>query len=470
MKDSAIHQRIVDKIKDPILLVSISFGLIVSGLGVYSLDKLSKLIVPLLIVYVVGLLAAIIRGYRKSIHPVVTTEVVEKPDKPCRKRKDLLEDWIDIIQDSETLTIVNGISRRYIIDPPIMSKFKKYLDNCQKATIIWDSNFNQATRFFQIKESDEDYEFVDLIQHLDNKIEDTLKAFCKLKSDNQSIKIKVLPFAVSYTFLKTDEGIYVSLLGAVRGSNAPTKFISKSDTELFDYFQSMIENLELLSADVEYDFNKQEFQISEFLQLVDKRGNLLTTLPRKFIEGLNFKINITERKNLAHRHVYCMVISPEGKILIQRRGKERDNGELWDKSVGGHVQYGETMAGACIREVKEELGVEVNLDQHRLSLIERQVEPIELKRLLYKDGEYVDSIEYSSYELFLLYGVHEDEVRINKIEVLDYCWVDINNVDEFINQNREKTTEDLKRLAHSIPKILHNMSMHLDVNFGGADT
>src|SRR6185436_11339347 len=53
--------------------------------------------------------------------------------------------------------------------------------------------------------------------------------------------------------------------------------------------------------------------------------------------------------------VQMLVVNDEGRVLLQRRRDDKENGALWDKSVGGHVQKGETFDDALLREANEEL-------------------------------------------------------------------------------------------------------------------
>ena len=48
------------------------------------------------------------------------------------------------------------------------------------------------------------------------------------------------------------------------------------------------------------------------------------------------------------------------EILFQRRSKYVDrHAGFWDVSAGGHVDYGETITAAAVRECKEEVGADV---------------------------------------------------------------------------------------------------------------
>ncbi|WP_423465003.1 NUDIX domain-containing protein [Promicromonospora sp. MS192] len=54
-----------------------------------------------------------------------------------------------------------------------------------------------------------------------------------------------------------------------------------------------------------------------------------------------------------------MIVNNDGKVLLQERG-DREGG-VWG-FPGGAVEVGETLAEAAVREVREETGLEVNLN------------------------------------------------------------------------------------------------------------
>ena len=61
--------------------------------------------------------------------------------------------------------------------------------------------------------------------------------------------------------------------------------------------------------------------------------------------------------------VHIIVFNSEGKMLIQQRASDRNSHpNKWDFSVGGSVVSGETSSQGATRELREELGLDVNLD------------------------------------------------------------------------------------------------------------
>ncbi len=61
---------------------------------------------------------------------------------------------------------------------------------------------------------------------------------------------------------------------------------------------------------------------------------------------------------LLHPVVHIHVFDSDGRLFLQKRPEWKDiQPGKWDTSVGGHVDYGETIADAALREAREELSI-----------------------------------------------------------------------------------------------------------------
>jgi len=66
------------------------------------------------------------------------------------------------------------------------------------------------------------------------------------------------------------------------------------------------------------------------------------------------------KKGLWHRANYCFIFNSKGEVLLQKRSATKKLWpNLWDITAGGHVLAGEFGIQALIREIKEELGIDI---------------------------------------------------------------------------------------------------------------
>lgn len=88
----------------------------------------------------------------------------------------------------------------------------------------------------------------------------------------------------------------------------------------------------------------------ELFPIVDGEGNVVGSATRHECHNGSM---------LLHPVVHLHILDAEGRILLQLRSKDKDiQPGKWDTAVGGHVDFGESVADALAREVSEELGLE----------------------------------------------------------------------------------------------------------------
>ncbi|OGO61831.1 MAG: hypothetical protein A2032_03705 [Chloroflexi bacterium RBG_19FT_COMBO_49_13] len=69
--------------------------------------------------------------------------------------------------------------------------------------------------------------------------------------------------------------------------------------------------------------------------------------------------SVVHQRGLQHRGVHIFLVTPEGKLLVQQRSRQRDNFPLaLDCSVSEHVKANESYEQAARRGLAEELGVQ----------------------------------------------------------------------------------------------------------------
>jgi 8-oxo-dGTP pyrophosphatase MutT (NUDIX family) len=83
----------------------------------------------------------------------------------------------------------------------------------------------------------------------------------------------------------------------------------------------------------------------ELLNVYDARGRVVGARPRRAAKASGQAVGA----------VNALVVNARGEVLLQRRLPGKDNGGLWDKTVGGHVSAGEDFDQCVVREAGEEL-------------------------------------------------------------------------------------------------------------------
>lgn len=102
------------------------------------------------------------------------------------------------------------------------------------------------------------------------------------------------------------------------------------------------------------------------------------------------------------------------EILWQRRSDKVDKYPgKWDISAGGHINYGETLTDAALREAREEIGIEITQ----------------------KDLEFVVASPRNHNCIYHCYAVNwtdkKDEFHFDDGEVSEVRWVPLGDVDSF---------------------------------------
>jgi len=99
--------------------------------------------------------------------------------------------------------------------------------------------------------------------------------------------------------------------------------------------------------------------MEEYIDIVTKEGNPT---------GESVSKSVIHQKGYYHNTAHIWFYTKSGNILLaQRAASKTIYPLLWDVSVAGHIDAGETIKGAAIRETKEEIGL--NILENDLQLI-----------------------------------------------------------------------------------------------------
>lgn len=203
-----------------------------------------------------------------------------------------------------------------------------------------------------------------------------------------------------------------SLSGALMGLDSPHTFklyVSDEDVinpavdEITEVFRSCDGNSHMITVEILED---------EFLNLIDEHSRLTrTSKPRSLVH----------RDGDLHPTVHIWLIKRRDMgiyVLLQKRSPEKDvNPDRYDVSAAGHVSQGGEFRHAAVRELKEELGIEITGEK---------LELIGLINSVTKCGEINDN------ELSAIYLCREDidtdQLVLQSSEVSEVCWAEIDEI------------------------------------------
>jgi len=95
----------------------------------------------------------------------------------------------------------------------------------------------------------------------------------------------------------------------------------------------------------------------EIFDVVNNRDEVTGRQPRSEVHRLG----------LLHRAVHVLVFNSRGQIFLQQRSMKKDRHPgVWDSSASGHVDSGEDYDATAIREVWEEIGLQISEVPRRL--------------------------------------------------------------------------------------------------------
>lgn len=88
----------------------------------------------------------------------------------------------------------------------------------------------------------------------------------------------------------------------------------------------------------------------ELLPVINEEGELIRLVPRAVCHD--------GKSMLLHPVIHLHIINGKGDIFLQKRSASKDvQPGRWDTSVGGHVDPGENIEEALLREASEEAGL-----------------------------------------------------------------------------------------------------------------
>jgi len=170
--------------------------------------------------------------------------------------------------------------------------------------------------------------------------------------------------------------------------------------------------------------------------------NLMTTQEVILVTETDEPIGTIEKMRahtdgLLHRAFSIFIFDNKGRMLLQQRSGEKYHGaQLWSNTCCSHPYPNEKLEEAALRRLQEEMGFG--------TVLQKQFE------FIYRAEVENNLIEHEYDHVFT--GTYEGIINVNKNEVADYCYQEMEQVKLAIEAQPQKFTAWFKIALPSIEK------------------
>jgi len=161
----------------------------------------------------------------------------------------------------------------------------------------------------------------------------------------------------------------------------------------------------------------------EWIEIVDSKGNYTGQIMEK---------EEAHDRNLLHNEVAVFVINDKRQVLLQKRSANKKfNPNKW-ALCAGHVDANESLESAALRELKEELGLDIS-KENLIPFAEREF-------------TIQDSNSHVTYFYYVKSNQKSNEFIIQKEELSEVEWFDFDDVIDKIKKQDTSTVFHENRL------------------------
>lgn len=157
----------------------------------------------------------------------------------------------------------------------------------------------------------------------------------------------------------------------------------------------------------------------ELIDIVDENNNLT---------GEHKTKSEAHRDGSWHRAAHIWIYNSKGEVLLQLRAKEKElYPDVWDVSVAGHVSAGEEPITSALREIKEEIGLNIKIED--LEFYKVISEKIIFNEMINNEFHYVYLMKYDS---------EANDLKLQKEEVQKIKFIPVEDIGRGLKENPEK--------------------------------
>lgn len=178
----------------------------------------------------------------------------------------------------------------------------------------------------------------------------------------------------------------------------------------------------------------------ELLEVLDNMGNSVGQVcPRSLVH----------KHGYFHATVHVWVVNNSHDLLLQKRSHVKDiNPGMWDISCAGHLIAGDTSQDAAVRELHEELGIEVGISE--LFFLCSTVQSYSSTDGLIQDNEFTD--------VYLL-ALHNDQlIRRNPQEIDEIKFISVETFNSMVTRADPQLVPHMDEYQRVL-KIISNVNM-----------
>ncbi len=136
------------------------------------------------------------------------------------------------------------------------------------------------------------------------------------------------------------------------------------------------------------------------------------------LTGNKYEREYVHENNIYHRHVSAWIMNNDGKILMQKRAySKKKNPGKWAKT-GGHVDATETPEEAIKREVYEEIGLDIPIEN--INVLD-----------IYKSKSHENSFTYN---FLFITDFSEDDFQLQLDEIIEVKYFTIEELEKFYEE------------------------------------
>lgn len=154
------------------------------------------------------------------------------------------------------------------------------------------------------------------------------------------------------------------------------------------------------------------------------------------------------RQGLFHPTVHIWIVNSSQEVLLQLRHPLKETyPSLWDISVAGHLLAGEDPTIGALREIEEEIGLQVTSETLTLIGLRKS----EIHHPSFTDREF--------HHIYLLKGDFTNvEFQLQPSEVADITWIPVAN---YLSRQTNPTAHKLVPLPKDYLKLLERAILNL---------